>query len=122
MKAPIALAVLITAAATVRAQSPPTPVPPAHSVEIVLERTSCFGTCPSYIVTLDGDGNVVYQGREFVRVTGEHRTKIDPAKVDDLVREFQRIGFFNRPMSASWRRCYKRARRSTGRGRLVGPR
>jgi hypothetical protein len=45
-------------------------------------------------VTVDQAGHVIYRGRQFVRVTGERRTTIDPGKVAALVGEFQRIRFY----------------------------
>ena len=71
-----------------------TPATWAH-VTITLERTRCFGTCPAYLVTVDEKGNVIYRGQEYVRVKGEQRTQIDPARIAALVAEFQRIKFFD---------------------------
>jgi len=67
---------------------------PTERVEIRLERTVCFGTCPEYTVTITGDGTVVYQGRQFVRVSGSHTWRIDPAAVRALALEMQQAGFF----------------------------
>ena len=64
-------------------------------VEITLQRTPCFGTCPEYTVTLRDDGSVTYSGRQFVRVAGEHTWKIDPAAVRALAREMEAAGFFD---------------------------
>jgi hypothetical protein len=64
-------------------------------VEITLERTVCFGTCPAYKVTIRGDGTVTYEGRQFVRVTGTQTWKIDPATVAALAAEMQQTGYFD---------------------------
>lgn len=73
-------------------------VPQASSawqrVTITLERTTCFGTCPEYTVTVNQDGDVTYKGGRFVRVGGEQRARVDPASVLALANEFLRIGFF----------------------------
>ncbi len=63
-------------------------------IEITLERTACFGTCPVYTVTISGDGTVSYDGRQFVGVTGTQRAHVDPAVVRALVDDFKAIGFF----------------------------
>jgi membrane dipeptidase len=65
-----------------------------EAVEITLQRTTCFGTCPDYTVTLRGDGTVIYAGRQFVKTPGEHTWKIDPAAVRALAREMEAAGFF----------------------------
>ena len=63
-------------------------------MEITLQRTACFGTCPDYTVTLTGDGTVIYSGRQFVRTPGDHTWKIDAAAVRALAREMEAAGFF----------------------------
>jgi len=67
---------------------------PAGPVEITLQRTVCFGTCPDYTVTLKDDGTVLYRGRQFVKTPGEHTWKIEPAAVRALAREMEAAGFF----------------------------
>ena len=68
---------------------------PGEPVEITLQRTACFGTCPEYTVTLKDDGTVVYAGRQFVKTPGEHTWKIEPAAVRALAREMEAAGFFD---------------------------
>jgi hypothetical protein len=51
--------------------------------------------CPDYKVTIAGDGTVTYDGRQFVRVSGTHTWKIDPAAVAALAAEMQQAGFFD---------------------------
>jgi hypothetical protein len=63
-------------------------------IEITLARTACFGMCPDYKVTILGDGTVTYEGHQFVRVTGTHSWKIDPAAVTALAAEMQETGYF----------------------------
>lgn len=63
-------------------------------VVIKLERTSCFGPCPVYTVTIDAAGNVTYQGIQFVRVEGRQTARISPSRVADLLETAERIGFF----------------------------
>jgi hypothetical protein len=65
-----------------------------ENITISLERTSCFGPCPIYKVTLRGDGSVTYVGEAKVRVKGTKSRKIDPEAVRDLAREMERAGFF----------------------------
>jgi hypothetical protein len=85
MKAALALALLTLGAPAAGAQEP---------VRITLERTSCFGGCPVYTVTMRSDGSVSYEGTQHVRVAGKHSWKIDPAAVLALAREMEAAGFF----------------------------
>ena len=84
------VAIATAVAPTGAAQTASTPL----DVVITLERTPCFGTCPAYTVTVNGRGQVIYEGRDFVRVKGTHRTTIDPKAVETLVGEFQGAKFF----------------------------
>jgi len=61
---------------------------------ITLERTTCYGTCPSYELAILGDGTVTFEGRQYVRVKGTAQSKIDPASVELLVQGFISIGYF----------------------------
>lgn len=81
-------------------------------LRITLQRSACYGSCPDYIVTISGDGSVVFTTdhrpvdavagihREFSRsvgvlVPGTHRTKVDPDAVRTLVERFRDARFFN---------------------------
>ena len=66
-----------------------------EDVTISLERTSCFGFCPDYAVTVFGNGTVVYEGRNFVAVEGIQRGQISQGDVRELVDEFYDARFFN---------------------------
>jgi hypothetical protein len=65
----------------------PTPPPsvkgaPKDGRELRLDRSTCFGPCPSYRVAVRTDGTVIYQGRAAVRVQGwavDHIARTDAA-------------------------------------------
>ena len=67
---------------------------PGSDAVITLERTSCYGACPVYKITISGDGRVEYEGRSFVRVVGKREAKIDPAAVKKLIQQFEAIHYF----------------------------
>ena len=64
------------------------------TVEIILERTLCFGWCPEYTVIIDGSGRVHYTGRQYVKVIGRRESRIPEATVRALVDDFRTDGFF----------------------------
>src|SRR4051812_25020832 len=41
--------------------------------EVTLERTTCFGSCPAYKVTLRSDGTIIYEGKRFVSMMGTYK-------------------------------------------------
>lgn len=52
---------------------------------ITLERTTCFGSCPSYKVTVSGSGEVTWEGGRGVAVPGKHHSTISREAVQELV-------------------------------------
>lgn len=64
-------------------------------VLITLERTACFGTCPVYTLTIQGDGTVVYDGKEFVKTKGTSETSITQEKIEQLISEFEKVDYFS---------------------------
>ena len=60
-------------------------------VQVRMERTSCYGICPSYSVDIGGDGQVSYVGVEFVAKRGRMKGSADPAQINRLMDEAERI-------------------------------
>ena len=65
------------------------------SFEISMFRTPCFGTCPSYRVTIRSDGSVHYSGFEFVNAKGDRTRNVDPAAVRRLAEKARASNFFS---------------------------
>jgi ankyrin repeat protein len=80
-------------------------------LRIKLERTGCLDSCPRYQVSIDGQGNVVFDtgptskemgfgdGQDYsidtgVRVAGKYQTRITGEQVDAIITQFQNVGFF----------------------------
>jgi len=63
----------------------PLPNAAPERIRITLDRTECFGTCPSYRVEVRGDGLVTYTGRRHVDVEGEHVYKVPVVNVVRLI-------------------------------------
>jgi len=79
---------------------------------ITLQRSACYGSCPDYLVTVDGRGHVVFVTspmaadevtdlhRAFSRsngvlVDGRHEDTIAADQVDRLVEQFRSASFFD---------------------------
>jgi hypothetical protein len=67
-------------------------VPP--DTRITLDRTVCFGSCPSYKLTIDAKGGVVFEGRNFVKEKGRRTGQMSPSMVESLVKQFREIAYF----------------------------
>ena len=61
---------------------------------ITMERTACHGTCPVYKLTIQGNGDVAYDGQDFVQVKGKQTASLSPAQIQELVSAFEQAKFF----------------------------
>ena len=75
--------------------SPPASVTAKTDAAPVLtfERTSCFGTCPAYMMKVYADGRVAYEGRRFAPVEGLKELRLPVAAVNDMLRMAQEVRF-----------------------------
>jgi len=92
-KAPLhlAFALAIGLGGSAVAQEPDVP----QDAVIRLQRTSCYGPCPVYTVTIDARGGVTYDGERAVRVIGRRTAQIDPSIVTKLLSRAETIQFFH---------------------------
>jgi hypothetical protein len=71
--------------------------------EITLQRTTCFGTCPAYKVTIDATGGVVFNGSKMIRENGNitpqplgtKNSRISQEQLQELIAEFDRIDYLS---------------------------
>lgn len=61
---------------------------------ITLERTGCFGFCPTYEVTIHADGLVEYRGHEHVDVVGEEISRVAPELLPALLTALAALDYF----------------------------
>lgn len=55
---------------------------------VSMERTACFGTCPSYVVEVYKDGLVRFTSRHFTEYEGMYEKNIGVANATALLKEF----------------------------------
>ena len=87
------IVVLLTFSVSAARQAAPQAVP--DDFVITLARTTCFGECPAYAVSIDAKGNVTYEGKKFVRVEGRRTARVPAEAVAALVATVTRIQFFD---------------------------
>ena len=71
----------------------PVATPPSATV-MTLERKPCYGTCPVYLVSVIGDGSVVFEGRAHVDSARRLTSRISPDQVAALIRLFDDNQFY----------------------------
>ena len=72
---------------------------PDSTILITLERSDCYGRCPSCKVTV-GTNGIVFEGRRFVVASGRHTDRADSDDVRKLAARFVAADFYS--MEASY--------------------
>ena len=64
---------------------------------VTLERRPCYGVCPTYSISIAGNGTVVFEGRANVDSSRRITSRVHPDSVAALVRLFEAEKFFALP-------------------------
>lgn len=88
------LFLLLMVSAGSEAQSFSEPSIPKDTL-ITLSRTSCFGYCPNYTLTISADGVVTFEGREYVKTKGTVKSRISRKQLQQLISEFKNLNYFS---------------------------
>ena len=72
----------------------PPAIGPNSKISISLERSGCFGSCPSYTVTIGTEG-ITFEGNYYVVATGKHWAGVDAKKVRQLAARFVSADFYS---------------------------
>ena len=79
--------------------SSPTPLrsktDPDSALELTLERTACYGTCPVYIVNILPDGKIVFDGKQNTSVKGEATDTLSKEKKAQLIEAIDTAAVFS---------------------------
>ena len=70
---------------------------PGTQTLVTLERRPCYGACPTYSLSIAGNGTVVFEGRANVDSVRRIISRVDPDSVSALVRLFEAEKFFALP-------------------------
>ena len=68
------------------------PEQPTLDARVTLQRSSCYGNCPSYTVTAAADGQISFEGHLHVR-TGSARGHATPAQLANILAAVEQVGF-----------------------------
>ncbi len=60
-------------------------------VSLRMDRTGCFGKCPTYWVEVKSDGNTSFHGIRFTEHDGVWEKKLSPADCRNLFRKFEAV-------------------------------
>jgi hypothetical protein len=76
-------------------QSTTKPKYTAENLQITINRSPCYGMCPTYNMTIYGDGKVVWEGMKNVKAETLDSTMISQADIQKLVDAFENYSFWN---------------------------
>lgn len=62
---------------------------------ITLEKTSCFGNCPVFMIKVFQNGEVQLVGKENLPYIGSYCAHLDKSRLDSLFDAFNSHGFFD---------------------------
>jgi len=65
---------------------------------VSLHRTTCYGTCPDYSLTIHEDGRTDYSGKAYVAQTGRRRGSVRQAEVLELQALARQLAFEPGPL------------------------
>lgn len=60
---------------------------------VKMQRTACFGSCPSYTVEFFKTGQVVYNGKSNTKMKGIHRARMTKAQTLAFFRQFEKYNY-----------------------------
>ena len=61
---------------------------------IKLQKTRCYGKCPVYTITIHGNGQAIYFGKENVGKIGKYEKKLEQTEIGNLIKAFEDANFF----------------------------
>lgn len=67
----------------------------AENLQITIERTACYGMCPTYTLKIYGDGKAVWEGFKNVKVEAKDSAVISQNDIVKLVDAFDANNFFS---------------------------
>lgn len=63
--------------------------------EIGIQKTSCFGHCPAFMLKIKTDGTVYYEGYGFVDKLGQHNGKLKRYQLENILAYINEIDFMD---------------------------
>ncbi len=90
----LVLIILFSCKVKEKIHSPTTPVDETSSLFIKMEKTPCYGKCPSYVVEIFTNGDVNFIGKKFIDFEGKYFSKISIEQLNQLKTKINDINFF----------------------------
>lgn len=73
----------------------PEEVVPIPYLSLRMERTSCFGQCPTYEIKLFSDGRAQWNGKHYIKRLGIYEAQVGEAFFDKILTKASQINYFS---------------------------
>lgn len=83
----VSLAVLMTGC-------PGRPTGQETEASIQMERTACYGKCPVYTLSIEPNGKVTFEGKQFTETLGKVESKLEDGKMAQLIAAIDKADYF----------------------------
>lgn len=70
-------------------------LPTKESLLLTLERTPCFGKCPTYKYTIYTTGRVIYNGVENVKTIGTYKAQLTKSQIEKIKNNIESAKIFS---------------------------
>jgi Domain of unknown function (DUF6438) len=71
-----------------------TPQTEKTELSLTLKRSSCYGRCPVYELSIQPSGKVLFEGKRFTKTKGKAESNLSEDKLKQLVSEIDKADFF----------------------------
>jgi len=64
-------------------------------LSLKLERNGCNGGCPKYDLTIEPNGEIIFEGKSWTKVKGKAEDKLTEEQLNQLIAEIEKANFFS---------------------------
>lgn len=59
-----------------------------------MTKTACYGKCPVYKITIQGNGKAIFEGQKNVDKIGKYEKLFSKEEIENLIKKFEEVKFF----------------------------
>ncbi len=60
-----------------------------------MKRSGCYGRCPIYNLTVQPNGNIIFEDKDYTETIGKAESKLSEDKRNQLITEIEKANFFS---------------------------
>lgn len=71
-------------------------------LSLKMKRSGCYGRCPVYDLTVQPDGEIIFEGKNWTETVGKADDKLSEEQLENLVLEIEKANFFSLENVYDW--------------------